>query len=96
MAKLSARGRIELVRMSKETTTFPEDRDIIWEKITLTLMSDNKVLEKRDVRFTPDQYDPSGRFHTWGWKVLGKVKEGVDKQRFIECYGKKGYVVVSK
>lgn len=64
----------------------------VWERKTLTLMSDGKVLEKWDVRFQPDHMDPQGRFHSYGWKVRAKIKPGVDVTKWTETYAKVGYV----
>lgn len=62
--------------MVKETTHAPSDRTI---------------LEKRDVRFQPDRFDPEGRRHSYGWTVRGKAKEGVDAAKFREIYEKNGF-----
>ena len=78
MAKLSARGRtihVEAVReYSAATLQAAHDRMYpdkigelaltIWERKTRRLMSDGKILEKIDLRFQPDQYDPAGRRHS--------------------------------
>ena len=54
----------------------PVSDSIIYEKITVAMMSDGKLLTKRDVIFKPTMYgNPSGDKHTWGWKVKGKLKE---------------------
>jgi hypothetical protein len=91
MAKLSARGRRELARVSREKLT-PESALVSWEKTTVALMSDGSVLEKSDVRFKPDQYDPGGRRHSYGWTVKGKVKAGLTPRQFVEIYEKRGFV----
>ena len=93
MAKLSARGRKELARLAKEKAT-PDGDLTIWEKSTITLMSDGNVLRKLDCRFKPDQYDPNGRLHSYGWKKYGKIKAGVSTEQFVEIYQKSGYSVV--
>ena len=84
MAKLSARGRKEVVRLSHAGEV---DRELVsWEKVTVALMSDNTVLEKRDVRFRSD-----GRPHTWGWKVRGKLAQGKTPAQWEAAYRAKGY-----
>lgn len=107
-AKLSARGRTELVRVSREKET-PEDTLTNWEKTTVTLMSDGSVMEKRDVRFKPSPSDPresdpyaaigsftlKGRFHSYGWKVKGKAKAGLTPRQFADIYAGKGFEVES-
>jgi hypothetical protein len=57
-----------------------------WERTTRRLMSDGKILEKRDVRFQPDWLDTDGRRHSYGWKVHGTIKAGVTTERFVEIY----------
>lgn len=129
MAKLSARGRFELVRMSKVTIppdmvkcgsceghgTYQSDLDsplvahksgdackicegtgttpssTTWERTTIALMSDRKILSKWDVRFRADNMYPNGRPHSYGWNVRGKAKAGVDAAKFREIYLKAGY-----
>ena len=62
----------------------------VWERSTRRLMSDGKILEKRDVRFSPSPHctweDPRGRRHSYGWKVHGKIKEGVSTADFARVY----------
>ena len=63
------------------------ERELVsWEKVTVALMSDNTVLEKRDVTFRSD-----GRKHTWGWKVRGKLKAGATPAQWEAAYRAKGY-----
>jgi hypothetical protein len=57
-----------------------------WERTTLRLMSDGKVLEKRDVQFQPDAYDPLGRKYSYGWKVYGTMKPGRGAEQFEAIY----------
>ena len=58
----------------------------IWERTTRRLMSDGTVLERRDVRFRPDHYDPQGRHHSYGWKVKGQLKAGVTPEDWRAIY----------
>lgn len=91
MAKLSARGRTELARISKEDCD-PISELIIWRRKTLALMSDRTVLEKLDVRFKPDSFfNPRGELYSYGWKVKGKAKPELTPERFREIYAKAGY-----
>lgn len=93
MAKLSAYGRKELVRLVREKDI--KDNNLIsWERKTLAFMSDGHILEKRDVRFLPDAYDPQGRLHSWGWKKLAKVKENVSIDKVKEFYLNKGFTII--
>jgi len=62
----------------------------VWERCTRRLMSDGKILEKRDVRFRPSPNctweDPQGRRHCYGWKVHGKLKGGLTAADFARVY----------
>lgn len=93
MAKLSARNRKELVRLSKETRHDDVAGDITWSKMTYAIMSDRTILVKRDVRFKADAfYGQPARFHSYGWKVWTKVKdlEGA-LERTIKRFTDRGY-----
>lgn len=57
----------------------------IWERHTKRLMSDGSILEKTDVRFQPGPYD-EGRRHSYGWKLVGKLKAGKTPQDFADIY----------
>lgn len=98
MAKLSSRGRTCLAEAVREYTEdqlqarhdkfWNDGKPSLtnWERTTKRLMSDGKVLEKRDVRFRPDQFDRSGRHHSYGWKVAAKLKAGKTVADFIAVY----------
>lgn len=102
MAKLTARGRSVVYAITREYSEaqlqahhdklYPEGDPLrgqslcIWERKSKRLMSDGKILEKLDVRFRPDQFDPKGRYHSYGWKVSGTLKAGVDPARWLEIY----------
>ena len=81
MARLKAHGT-ELLRIEKEEHT-PDGALTIWERVTVAFMSDGKVLRKRDVRFTPDRFDPQGRLYSYGWKLYKKVREGASIQGVV-------------
>jgi hypothetical protein len=87
MAKLSARGRVEVV-CDKETY------NTTWKKTTVALMSDNKILVKQTVRFKPTTHQPKGELHDWGWKVKSTMKKEKTKEDFISFYLKMGYTQV--
>lgn len=91
MAKLSARGRKELYRVSLEAVVTDPDRLVTWERTTKALMSDNKVLEKRDVRFKPDSIHPEGQRHSYGWTVRGKLKAGFAPEVWRDRHVEKGW-----
>jgi len=96
MAKLSARGRTELVRLEREREVpSDEDRLTCWEKISVVLMSDCTILQRLDVRFLPDSLSPEGRFHSYGWKVIAKAREP-DIEKFTANYVNKGFKLSKK
>lgn len=74
MAKLSAGGRAEMMRASKESDV--QDDTVDWRRTTRAWMDDGKVLEKFDVNFkaTGDATYQKARKHSYGWKVVGKIK----------------------
>jgi hypothetical protein len=104
MAKLSARGRkclVEVVREYNEEQLTAQaarhgflDSDgkplTKWERVTRRLMSDDKILQKRDVRFQPSPNctweDPRGRKHSYGWTVYGTLKTGLTADDFARIY----------
>lgn len=92
MARLNAGKRTEVVRLEKEQQVIDSDL-ITWERVTLAVMSDGKILRKRDVLFRPDDFHPKGRRHSWGWKVAGKLPAGWDAVRFAQAYQAYGFAV---
>lgn len=86
MARLSARGRTELVRVSKAEDVTDSDSVVTWRRYTKALMSDGTILEKVDVRFKSD-----GSRHSYGWKAKGKAKKGLTAEQFVEVFAKAGY-----
>lgn len=90
MAKLSARGRKEIARVSRESIV-SDSVFVTWRRVTRALMSDNTILEKLDVRFAPTQYHPDGELHSYGWKVAGKLKADIDPAKLLEKYIAAGY-----
>lgn len=94
MAKLSAHGT-EVARFSKEHET-PESTLTSWSKTTYAIMSDGAVLQKRDVRFRPADYEkaqyPNGRLSSYGWKKHNKAKLlVVDDNDLIEKFTSFGW-----
>lgn len=90
MARLKAHGT-ELLRISREREFAPvacpnefaengySPSSIYWEKITRAYFSDGKILEKRQVKFTPSSintFDPISGVHDWGWKISARMKKG--------------------
>jgi hypothetical protein len=89
MAKLSARGRKEILRLSRQTPPPEDSKDRIeWYKHTRAYMDDGHVLTKMDARYAPDPngYGRSvkGYLHTWGWKDAGKLKKDLLNRAGLE------------
>jgi hypothetical protein len=82
MARLSKHGK-ELLRIEKETDITDLAENITWRRVTRAYMADGKVLQKIDVRWKPDQYRPTGEFYSFGWKVDGKAKPGIDMKDIV-------------
>jgi hypothetical protein len=78
MAKLSARGRKEVYRVSRETDLTPDQNSLVcWRKVTYAVMSDHKVLTKTQLKFRSDGQRSSG-----GWTEYASVKVGTVKALF--------------
>lgn len=89
MARLKSNGT-ELLRVTREWTFGPQEHTVLkdgtdlglslttWERVTRAHMSNGKILFKRDVRFRPDRFNPNGRYYSWGWKLYGRCKPGID------------------
>lgn len=100
MAKLTARGRTEIVRFSKVTYGRENDPDVIKEKESYAIMSDRKILRKRTVT-CKDQYSPKGkRDMIFNWTIYGTIKKEVDLNEMVEKYKRffasKGYEIEYK
>lgn len=94
MAKLSAYRQREVLRVERERET-PDDDLCSWRRTTLAVMSNGRVLEKRDVIFRPDAFNPSGRRHSFGWKVKGRLAATATPETFRAAYERSGWRVVS-
>src|SRR3954465_6521157 len=94
MAKLSAHGQ-EVFRVEKEGDVTDPARSTTWEKTTISLMSDGKILEKVVVRFKPSSYETKPRLHDYGWKKRAMLKPEGDPAKLLEAYLKKGYKLVN-
>jgi hypothetical protein len=82
MAKLTARGRKELLRLEKFTPVLKEDESRVeWQRHTLTFMSDGNMLSKYDVRYLPSAHDSKGKIHSLGWKKKGKYTRSIEENR---------------
>lgn len=87
MARLSKHGQ-ELLRIEREIN-IPDGDLTTWERKTIAVMADGVVLEKRDVRFKPSQYDPRPSVYSYGWKIRGKAKVGKTAQDVVASYLKR-------
>jgi len=74
MARLSAHG-YELLRVSKEKTNIDPSSSCSWEKETLSIRSDGKILKKLDVVFRSD-----GQPYSYGWKTYMKLVNKTTKK----------------
>ncbi len=80
MAKLSARGQVELARVERKT----EGDGILyaWQRRQMVYRSDRVVLVKDDSR------SMNGRQDSSGWRVLARVTVAVDVwRRTVEARG---------
>lgn len=94
MAKLSAKGRKEIIRFSKEHTV-KDDSHCISGKTVFAIMDDRTILKKR-ISVWKDQYSKSGTKRLdEGWKVEGRFKKDIDlnesAQKYFKLYEEIGY-----
>lgn len=93
MAKLSAYGQREFLRVAKEYQITPkpdEHNPVVWRKKTVAFMSNNRILVKEQARWA------DGMKHDWGWKVKGKLKPGITPEAIRAAYEKLGYQQVTR
>lgn len=99
MATLHARGRVEVLRIQREEDVVPADWErvgVTWRRWTRAFMRERNgritALEKYDAKFK-DQT----RITSWGWKVRGKVKEGLTPEQLRDNYliNNQGWKVVA-
>ncbi len=83
MAKLSARGRKELVRVQK----LHLDGDVRFSRTTLTLMSDGVILRKHDWKRVG-----ACRSESTGWTVQTRIKL---TEAGVRAFYRQGYDFVS-
>lgn len=89
MAKLNARGRKELLRIEREINETSPESSTTWQRTTLAVMSDGKVLEKWDVRFKPSTYEQKPGIYSYGWKLKYKAKPGVTPESVRDLFLKR-------
>lgn len=83
MAKLSAYGQTEVLRLEKAMDV--TDSDLVsWRRTTYALMDNGRVLKKIDVLFK-ENGTMHGRRHSYGWKRV-HLKPGVDAAK-LESHG---------
>jgi len=93
MAKLSAYRQREVLRVERERET-PGDDLCSWKRRTLAVMSNGRVLEKVNVMFRPDAFNPNDRRHSYGWKVKGRLGATATPETFRAAYERAGWRVV--
>lgn len=94
MAKLSARGRTALARLTKEVEPSEILRNVGVEReqYTVAFMSDRNLLKRTVTWFVPGPYDHGkARRYDYGWKVMGKAKDGVTPESFAAHFEARGY-----
>ncbi len=94
MAKLRAYGQREVLRVEREKNT-PDDDLTTWERETRALMHNGRVLRKLDVRFRSDAFTPEPRFHSYGWKLWGRLAADKTPETFRAAHEWAGWRVVS-
>ncbi len=87
MAKLSARGRKEVIRLTRQRET-PDDPLITKEQTVIALMTDGAILHKRTVWFREEAMYGREKSQSYGWKKVTKPKK--------EFLGPDGKVSVAK
>jgi len=95
MAKLSAHGT-ERFRLVKSKSSAPPDLTTE-ERMTVSIRSDGSVLTKLDVKFKPDSFNPTGFWHSYGWKKrLGRTEAAarrLNPEKLRDAYLKHGYLI---
>lgn len=92
MAKLSARGRTALVRLTKEVTATEPGDGVLREQYTVAMMSDGRALKRTVTWFAPNVFDQGKpRRHDYGWKDMGKLKAGMTPETFAAHFEARGY-----
>jgi len=94
MAKLKARGREEIFRVSE---TVPGSREGVAEVTHYrALASDGSVLERMVIRYTPAEKEKNyGKgSHDYGWKVRGRAKAGRSVEQLLKPYLEAGWQLV--
>ena len=71
-----------IARFMKEKYLENDDL-ILYEKTEYAINTQNKILKKRTVRFLPDEYNPKGKLHSYGWKLYGKAKINNDIYNYV-------------
>lgn len=95
MAKLSARGRTEVARLT-QTITGPADSMLYGNlaerrvKTTLCLMSDRNILRKVDVTILSEDNPDISIKGTW--KLKSKLKSGVTFEHYVDTMLLRGWV----
>lgn len=95
MAKLSAHGT-ERFRLVKSKSSRPSDLTTE-ERITVSIRSDGSVLTKLDVKFKPDSFNPTGFWHSYGWKKrLARTQaaaRALSPEKLRDAYRRHGYLI---
>jgi hypothetical protein len=93
MAKLSARGRTEIVRIVRETEGEAIRESlrklrIVRQRASLVLMSDRTVLQKVDTWYQPSGEVWDKPYAAGTWRKRGKLKTTENADSFVEAFQK--------
>lgn len=58
----------------------------VWQRVTLRLLSDGTVVERREMQFPPDAESPDGRVQTYRWVVAGHLRPGHTAADYADAY----------
>lgn len=58
----------------------------VWQRVTLRLLSDGEVVERREMQFPPDAESPTGRVQTYRWVIAGHLRPGITAAEYADAY----------
>lgn len=98
MAKLKARGRIEIARAVKVIGTEEDNKNIgaPYYRREIAVMSDGAILAKTQT-LERDRYNPKRRAYQGTWKRVNKMRDGGIPRRYLDGLARhKGYTIEVK
>jgi hypothetical protein len=96
MAKLKARGREEIFRVTISRPAADTSTGVETVQDFRSLMSDGNILTRRLLRYTPEEAAKNygKRSHDYGWTVKGRARAGLSLEQLLKIYLDKGWEVV--